>query len=162
MVVHWVKWQSRSLVLLPVLCVMLGALGRNDHYSCGALALVVVKALDQQSVGCIQYCSDYSNCIVHGRLHALYPSGKIAEVSIIGFVLMMLAIVYGGNVAADPYWGQSLPFLVLSSLGVSSFMVLLHRYYQSGCCLAPRDYLSTFLENWRYCRFGSGYCDCIA
>ena len=33
--------------------------------------------------------------------------GKIAEISVIGFVLMLLAIIYGGNVAQDPYWGRS-------------------------------------------------------
>ncbi len=33
--------------------------------------------------------------------------GKIAEISVIGFVLMLLAIIYGGNVAQD-HWGAVL------------------------------------------------------
>jgi carbon starvation protein CstA len=72
-------------------------------------------------VGCIQYCCNHSNCIIYGHLHALYPPGKIAEVSIIGFVLMMAAIVYGGDVAKDPYWG---PFFTLTGTQLTWALII--------------------------------------
>jgi len=72
--------------------------------------------------------------------------GKIAEVSIIGFVLMMLAIVYGGNVAADPYWG---PFFTLHGTTLT-WVLVIYGFIASvlpvWLLLAPRDYLSTFLK----------------
>ncbi|MGB8695657.1 carbon starvation CstA family protein, partial [Acinetobacter sp.] len=72
--------------------------------------------------------------------------GKIAEVSIIGFVLMMLAIVYGGNVAADPYWG---PIFTLSGTQLT-WCLIIYGFVASvlpvWLLLAPRDYLSTFLK----------------
>ena len=35
--------------------------------------------------------------------------GRIGEISLIGFVLLMLAIWGGGQIAADPYWARRLP-----------------------------------------------------
>ncbi|MFE1719964.1 carbon starvation CstA family protein, partial [Acinetobacter baumannii] len=72
--------------------------------------------------------------------------GRIAEVSIIGFVLMMLAIVYGGHVAADPYWGE---FFTLTGTQLT-WCLIIYGFIASvlpvWLLLAPRDYLSTFLK----------------
>ncbi|HGE6662138.1 TPA: carbon starvation CstA family protein, partial [Serratia marcescens] len=72
--------------------------------------------------------------------------GKIAEISVIGFVLMLLAIVYGGNVAQDPYWG---PFFTLHGTTLT-WVLVIYGFVASvlpvWLLLAPRDYLSTFMK----------------
>ena len=71
--------------------------------------------------------------------------GKIAEISVIGFVLMLLAIIYGGNVAQDPtgavlHAARHHPDWVLVIYGfVASVLPV-------WLLLAPRDYLSTFMK----------------
>jgi len=58
----------------------------------------------------------------------------------------MLAIVYGGNVAADPYWG---PFFTLHGTTLT-WVLVIYGFIASvlpvWLLLAPRDYLSTFLK----------------
>ena len=70
--------------------------------------------------------------------------GKIAEISVIGFVLMLLAIIYGGNVAQDPYWGRS------SRCTAPPWVLVIYGFVASvlpvWLLLAPRDYLSTFMK----------------
>ena len=72
--------------------------------------------------------------------------GKIAEVSIIGFVLMMLGIIYGVNIAQHPYWGQ---LFTLSGTQLT-WALIIYGFIASvlpvWLLLAPRDYLSTFLK----------------
>ncbi len=72
--------------------------------------------------------------------------GKIAEVSLIGFVLMMAAIIYGGDVAQHPYWG---PFFTLKGTSLT-WVLVIYGFIASvlpvWLLLAPRDYLSTFLK----------------
>ena len=72
--------------------------------------------------------------------------GKIAEVSIIGFVLMMLGIIYGENIAQHPYWGQ---LFTLSGTQLT-WALIIYGFIASvlpvWLLLAPRDYLSTFLK----------------
>ncbi len=34
--------------------------------------------------------------------------GKVGEASVIGFILLILAIHYGSIIAADPYWKASI------------------------------------------------------
>ncbi|VEA73522.1 Inner membrane protein YjiY [Serratia rubidaea] len=72
--------------------------------------------------------------------------GKIAEISLIGFVLMLLAIIYGGNVAQHPYWG---PFFTLHGTTLT-WVLVIYGFVASvlpvWLLLAPRDYLSTFMK----------------
>ena len=84
--------------------VMLGALGVMIIIL-AVLALVVVKALTNSPWGVFSMPLRFRSPSSWGST-CDYPSGKIAEVSIIGFVLMMLGIIYGENVAQHPYWGQ--------------------------------------------------------
>ncbi len=72
--------------------------------------------------------------------------GKIAEVSLIGFVLMMMAIVYGGDISVHPYWG---PFFTLQGTTLTWALVIygfIASVLPVWLLLAPRVYLSTFLK----------------
>ncbi|WP_214646162.1 carbon starvation CstA family protein [Acinetobacter terrae] len=125
--------------------VMLGALGVMIIIL-AVLALVVVKALTNSPWGVFSIAATIPIALFMGVYMRYLRSGKIAEVSIIGFVLMMLAIVYGGNVAADPYWG---PIFTLSGTQLT-WCLIVYGFVASvlpvWLLLAPRDYLSTFLK----------------
>ncbi|WP_275427117.1 carbon starvation CstA family protein, partial [Stenotrophomonas maltophilia] len=81
---------------------MLGALGVMIIIL-SALALVVVKALADSPWGLFTIAATIPIALFMGIYMRFIRPGKIAEISVIGFVLMLLAIVYGGNVAQDPY-----------------------------------------------------------
>ncbi|EPG6889468.1 carbon starvation CstA family protein, partial [Acinetobacter baumannii] len=110
------------------------------------LALVVVKALAHSPWGVFSIAATIPIALFMGVYMRFIRPGRIAEVSIIGFVLMMLAIVYGGHVAADPYWGE---FFTLTGTQLT-WCLIIYGFIASvlpvWLLLAPRDYLSTFLK----------------
>ena len=124
---------------------MLGALGVMIIIL-SALALVVVKALANSPWGLFTIAATIPIALFMGVYMRFLRPGKIAEVSIIGFVLMMAAIIYGGNVAADPYWG---PLFTLKGTELT-WVLVIYGFIASSLpvwlLLAPRDYLSTFLK----------------
>ncbi|WP_455843657.1 carbon starvation CstA family protein [Pantoea agglomerans] len=124
---------------------MLGALGVMIIIL-SALALVVVKALANSPWGLFTIAATIPIALFMGVYMRFLRPGKIAEVSIIGFVLMMAAIIYGGNVAADPYWG---PLFTLKGTELT-WVLVIYGFVASSLpvwlLLAPRDYLSTFLK----------------
>ncbi|MDC5252494.1 carbon starvation protein A [Acinetobacter baumannii] len=125
--------------------VMLGALGVMIIIL-AVLALVVVKALAHSPWGVFSIAATIPIALFMGVYMRFIRPGHIAEVSIIGFVLMMLAIVYGGHVAADPYWGE---FFTLTGTQLT-WCLIIYGFIASvlpvWLLLAPRDYLSTFLK----------------
>ncbi len=124
---------------------MLGALGVMIIIL-SALALVVVKALADSPWGLFTIAATIPIALFMGIYMRFLRPGKIAEVSVIGFVLMMLAIIYGGNVAQDSYWG---PFFTLHGTTLT-WVLVIYGFVASvlpvWLLLAPRDYLSTFLK----------------
>ena len=124
---------------------MLGALGVMIIIL-SALALVVVKALANSPWGLFTIAATIPIALFMGVYMRFLRPGRIAEVSIIGFVLMMAAIIYGGNVAADPYWG---PLFTLKGTELT-WVLVIYGFIASSLpvwlLLAPRDYLSTFLK----------------
>ncbi|MFX9499901.1 carbon starvation CstA family protein [Acinetobacter baumannii] len=125
--------------------VMLGAIGVMIIIL-AVLALVVVKALAHSPWGVFSIAATIPIALFMGVYMRFIRPGRIAEVSIIGFVLMMLAIVYGGHVAADPYWGE---FFTLTGTQLT-WCLIIYGFIASvlpvWLLLAPRDYLSTFLK----------------
>lgn len=125
--------------------VMLGTLGVMIIIL-AVLALVVVKALAHSPWGVFSIAATIPIALFMGVYMRYLRPGKIAEVSIIGFVLMMAAIVYGGDVAKDPYWGQ---LFTLSGTQLT-WALIIYGFIASvlpvWLLLAPRDYLSTFLK----------------
>ncbi len=82
--------------------VMLGALGVMIIIL-AVLALVVVKALAHSPWGVFSIAATIPIALFMGVYMRYIRPGKIAEVSLIGFVLMMAGIVYGGNLGTCVY-----------------------------------------------------------
>ncbi|WP_062743165.1 carbon starvation CstA family protein [Erwinia persicina] len=124
---------------------MLGALGVMIIIL-SALALVVVKALTNSPWGLFTLAATLPIALFMGVYMRFLRPGHIAEVSLIGFVLMMAAIIYGGDIALHPYWG---PFFTLKGTTLTLVLVI-YGFVASvlpvWLLLAPRDYLSTFLK----------------
>lgn len=124
---------------------MLGALGVMIIIL-SALALVVVKALANSPWGLFTIAATIPIALFMGIYMRFLRPGKIAEISLIGFVLMMAAIIYGGDVAQHPYWG---PFFTLKGTSLT-WVLVIYGFIASvlpvWLLLAPRDYLSTFLK----------------
>lgn len=97
-------------------------------------------------MGCFHRLLNRTDCAVYGYLHALYPSGRVGEVSVIGIVLLVASIYFGGVIAHDPYWGPALTFkdttITFALIGYAFVSALLPVWL----ILAPRDYLATFLK----------------
>ncbi len=110
------------------------------------LALIVVKALAESPWGTFTVAATIPIAVFMGIYTRYLRPGRIGEVSIIGFVLLMASIVFGGSVAADPYWGPAFTFTgtqltwMLLAYGVVASVLPV------WLLLAPRDYLSTFLK----------------
>src|SRR5829696_2854768 len=74
------------------------------------LALIVVKALAESPWGTFTVAATIPIAIFMGLYTRYIRPGAIGEVSAIGFVLLMLAIMFGQNVAESPTWGPALTF----------------------------------------------------
>jgi carbon starvation protein len=110
------------------------------------LALVVVKALAHSPWGTFTVFATIPIAIFMGLYGRFLRPGKIAEMSIIGFVLLMASIFYGRNVAESPdlaplftFSGESLSMMLIAYGFIASVLPV-------WLLLAPRDYLSTFLK----------------
>ena len=80
---------------------------------------------------------------VYGRF---IRRGRVGEMSAIGVVLLLAALIYGQTVAQTPalaaYFNLSGPTLALAIIGYGFFASVLPVWL----LLAPRDYLSTFMK----------------
>jgi carbon starvation protein len=110
------------------------------------LALVVVKALAHSPWGTFTVFATMPVALLMGLYGRFLRPGRILEVSLIGFVGLMLSIVLGGHVAAHPVWGPAFTF----SGETLALMLIAYGFIASvipvWLLLAPRDYLSTFLK----------------
>ena len=110
------------------------------------LALVVVKALAQSPWGTFTVFMTIPIALLMGAYLRWFRPGHILEMSIIGFVGLLLAVWFGGVVAADPTWGPAFTFkgpqLAWMLIGYGFVASVLPVWM----LLAPRDYLSTFLK----------------
>ncbi|MCG2576673.1 carbon starvation protein A [Dechloromonas sp. XY25] len=110
------------------------------------LALIVVKALADSPWGTFTVAATIPIAILMGIYSRYIRPGRIGEMSVIGFVLLMASIIYGGDVAASPTWGPLFTFdgkqLTWMLIGYGFIASVLPVWL----LLAPRDYLSTFLK----------------
>ncbi|TBR79103.1 carbon starvation protein A [Campylobacter novaezeelandiae] len=110
------------------------------------LAMVVVKSLANSPWGLFTIAMTIPIAIFMGIYMRFIRPGKVGETSIIGFVLLILAIHYGSVVATDPYWSKiftfDAPTLAFMIMGYGFISSLLPVWF----FLAPRDYLATFLK----------------
>ncbi|TKI06083.1 carbon starvation CstA family protein [Martelella alba] len=110
------------------------------------LALIVVKALAESPWGVFTVCSTVPIALLMGIYMRFIRPGRVGEVSVIGVVLLLAAIWFGGVIAHDPYWGPALTFkdttITYTLIGYAFVSALLPVWL----ILAPRDYLATFLK----------------
>ncbi|ATA24894.1 carbon starvation protein A [Brenneria goodwinii] len=110
------------------------------------LALIVVKALAESPWGVFTVCSTVPIALFMGIYMRFIRPGRVGEVSVIGIVLLVMAIWFGGVIAHDPYWGPALTFkdttITFTLIGYAFVSALLPVWL----ILAPRDYLATFLK----------------
>ena len=110
------------------------------------LALIVVKALAESPWGTFTVAATIPVALFMGIYTRYIRPGRIGEVSVIGFALLMLAILGGQWVHESPtlaplftYDGKTLTWMLIGYGFVAASIPV-------WLLLAPRDYLSTFLK----------------
>ena len=110
------------------------------------LALIVVKALTGSPWGSFTVMATIPIALFMGVYSRFIRVGRIGEVSVIGFILLMLAIIGGQYVqehavlgAMFTFTGTELTWMLIGYGFVASVLPV-------WLLLAPRDYLSTFLK----------------
>ncbi len=110
------------------------------------LALIVVKALTGSPWGSFTVMATIPIALFMGVYSRYFRVGRIGEISLIGFVLLMLAILGGQQVqenaalaALFTFTGTQLTWMLVGYGFIASVLPV-------WLLLAPRDYLSTFLK----------------
>jgi len=110
------------------------------------LALIVVKALAHSPWGSFTVMATIPIALFMGVYSRNIRVGRVGEVSLIGFVLLMLAIFGGQWVQENPalapmftFTGTELTWMLIGYGFIASVLPV-------WLLLAPRDYLSTFLK----------------
>lgn len=110
------------------------------------LGVVIINALAESPWGVFSITMTIPIAIFMGLYLRYIRPGRVSEVSIIGVALLMLAIIAGGWVNADPTWHDiflwdktTLAWALIGYGFVASVLPV-------WLLLAPRDYLSTFMK----------------
>jgi carbon starvation protein len=110
------------------------------------VALVVVNALNHSPWGTFTIAATMPIAIFMGLYLRYFRPGKVLEVSLIGFLLILASIFAGEWVANSPTWA---PVFTISAIGLA-WSVIAYGFAASALpvwlLLAPRDYLSTFVK----------------
>ncbi len=110
------------------------------------LALVVVRALAESPWGVFSIAMTIPIALFMGVYLRFLRPGRVSEVSLIGVVLLLLAVA-SGRWVAETSWGAS--WFHLSPVALS-WCVMIYGLAASvlpvWLLLAPRDYLSTFMK----------------
>jgi carbon starvation protein len=110
------------------------------------LALVVVGALAESPWGVFSIAMTIPIALFMGVYLRFLRPGRVSEVSLIGVVLLLLAVISGGWVA-ETTWGAD--WFTLSKVTLS-WCIIIYGFAASvlpvWLLLAPRDYLSTFMK----------------
>jgi carbon starvation protein len=127
-----------GIALIGVLLIMIILLA--------VLALVVVKALMGSPWGTFTVFCTIPIALLMGIYARFIRVGRIAEMSAIGVVLLLAALIYGRTVSENPAlaaWfdlkGDTMALVIIGYGFVASVLPV-------WLLLAPRDYLSTFLK----------------
>lgn len=110
------------------------------------LAMVVVKALADSPWGLFTIAMTIPIAIFMGIYMRFIRPGKVIEASIMGFILLMIALWGGHYVSIHDFWknifsleGTALAWFVIAYGFIAAILPV-------WFLLAPRDYLSTFLK----------------
>ncbi len=110
------------------------------------LALIVVKALTASPWGTFTVAATIPIALLMGVYMRYIRPGRIGEVSIAGFAMLIAAIALGQNVAQSETLA---PFFTLSATQLCWILIgygAVAAFLPVWLLLAPRDYLSTFLK----------------
>jgi len=120
------------------------------------LALVVVNALAGSPWGTFTVFCTVPTALIMGVYGRFIRPGRVGEMSLIGFVLLMAALVYGRSVSENPdlaplftFTGPHLAIIMMGYGFVASVLPV-------WLLLAPRDYLTTFLKIGTICALAVG------
>jgi len=110
------------------------------------LALIVVNALRASPWGLFTIACTIPIALLMGWWMKRWRPGKVGEASVIGALLLLIALVAGGSVASHPglaaaftHSGTSLTAMMIAYGFIASVLPV-------WMLLCPRDYLSTFLK----------------
>ncbi len=110
------------------------------------LALVVVNALADSPWGLFTIAMTIPIAIFMGIYMRFLRPGKVGEASIIGFVLLILALYFGRSVSEH----ETLSAIFTLSPVTLTYVIIAYGFVAAilpvWFLLAPRDYLSTFLK----------------
>lgn len=110
------------------------------------LALVVVNALADSPWGLFTIAMTIPIAILMGIYMRFLRPGKVGEASIIGFVLLLLALYFGRSVAQH----ETLSAIFTLTPVTLTYVIIIYGFIAAilpvWFLLAPRDYLSTFLK----------------
>lgn len=110
------------------------------------LGIVIINALAESPWGVFSISMTIPIAVFMGLYLRYIRPGRVTEVSVIGVTLLLLAIIAGGWVSADPTWHTmflwSKTTLAWALIGYGFFASVLPVWL----LLAPRDYLSTFMK----------------
>ncbi len=110
------------------------------------LALIVVKALAESPWGMFTVAATVPLAMAMGAYTRWIRPGRIGEVSLMGLVGLLAAIVYGQSIAASPVWGPAFTFTPVQLCWILIGYGAVASVLPVWLLLAPRDYLSTFLK----------------
>jgi len=112
----------------------------------GVCALIVVNALKASPWGTFTIAMTIPIALLMGVYLRRIRPGKVLETSVLGFALVLLAIVGGQWVSQSPHVG---PWFTFSATTLA-LLVIIYGFAASALpvwlLLAPRDYLSTFVK----------------
>jgi carbon starvation protein len=110
------------------------------------LALIVVRALADSPWGMFTVAATVPLALFMGVYTRWIRPGRVGEVSILGLIGLVLAIVWGQSVSVSPVFAPLFTFspvqLCWILIGYGAVAAMLPVWL----LLAPRDYLSTFLK----------------
>ncbi|MDI1295327.1 MAG: carbon starvation CstA family protein, partial [bacterium] len=110
------------------------------------LALIVVKALAESPWGMFTVAATVPLAMVMGAYTRWIRPGRIGEVSLLGLIGLLAAIVYGQAVSLSPVWGPIFTFTPIQLCWILIGYGAVASVLPVWLLLAPRDYLSTFLK----------------
>ncbi len=112
----------------------------------GVAALIVVNALKDSPWGTFTIAMTIPIALLMGLYLRRIRPGKVLEVSILGFLLVLLAIWGGRWASLNPYMAQA---FTLQGATLAK-LIIVYGFAASALpvwlLLAPRDYLSTFVK----------------
>ncbi|MBI1840649.1 MAG: carbon starvation protein A [Verrucomicrobia bacterium] len=127
-----------ALALIAILSIMIILLA--------VLALVVVNLLGESPWGVFTVSATLPIALLMGTSLRFWRVGKVLEVSVVGVVLLLLAVWGGQFVQGHAEWSARLTF---SKLAIAE-TIIVYGFAASvlpvWLLLAPRDYLSTFMK----------------